>query len=264
MDTDIKTVSFNGKQLRYCAFGTGAKPFVILPGLSINRVVESAGAVEDGFAAFKEDYTVYLIDRIDNPPEGYSVEDMADDTAQAMSLIGIEKAVIFGASQGGMIAQVIAVRYPGLAGTLILASTTPRSVPGICGTIGGWIDLAENKKDCDLHMETFRTLFTEEFLSKYESVLPSLCGDLTETERRDFITFAKACLNFDIENEIGKISCPLLITAAKKDRLIPYTMSEIIAEKTGGELFIYEDYGHAVYDEAPDYRERLLTYLKKN
>ena len=123
------------------------------------------------------------------------------------------------------------------------------------------INFNENKKDCDLHMETFRMLFTEEFLGKYENVLPSLCGDLTETERRDFIIFAKACLDFDIENEIGKISCPVFVTAAKNDRLIPYTMSELIAEKTGGKLFVYDNYGHAFYDEAPDYRERLLSYL---
>ena len=36
-----------------------------------------------------------------------------------------------------------------------------------------------------------------------------------------------------------------------------------IADLLGCELHIYEDYGHAVYDEAPDYKERILEFFHK-
>jgi hypothetical protein len=37
----------------------------------------------------------------------------------------------------------------------------------------------------------------------------------------------------------------------------------MIAKKIWAELFIYEKYGHSVYDEAPDFREKMLNFLCK-
>jgi pimeloyl-ACP methyl ester carboxylesterase len=42
----------------------------------------------------------------------YTLEDMADDCAALLDELGVEAAHIVGASQGGMIAQTIAIRYP--------------------------------------------------------------------------------------------------------------------------------------------------------
>ena len=32
---------------------------------------------------------------------------------------------------------------------------------------------------------------------------------------------------------------------------------------SNSELYLYEDYGHAVYEEAKDFNERVLKYLKR-
>ena len=85
----------------YVKFGRGRKSFVILPGLSIHSVTRYADSIAESYKDFTDDYTVYLFDRAKDIREGYSVRDMAADTAAAMSELHIENADVFGASQGG-------------------------------------------------------------------------------------------------------------------------------------------------------------------
>jgi pimeloyl-ACP methyl ester carboxylesterase len=69
------------------------------------------------------------------PPVPYALADMADDVAALLDALNIESAHIAGASMGGMIAQLVAIRHPAKTRSLIsLMSTTsdpslPRSDP---------------------------------------------------------------------------------------------------------------------------------------
>lgn len=69
------------------------------------------------------------------PPVPYTLNDMADDVAALLDALDIKSAHISGASMGGMIAQLVAIRHPQKTRSLIsLMSTTsdpslPRSDP---------------------------------------------------------------------------------------------------------------------------------------
>jgi pimeloyl-ACP methyl ester carboxylesterase len=57
----------------------------------------------------------------------YSLDDMAADTVGLMDALGIDSAHIVGASMGGMIAQIIAAKYPSRTRSLVsMMSTTGR------------------------------------------------------------------------------------------------------------------------------------------
>ena len=60
----------------------------------------------------------------------YSLDDMADDAAGLLDALGVAKAHIVGASMGGMIAQLVALRHPDKALSLcsIMSSTGDRTV----------------------------------------------------------------------------------------------------------------------------------------
>lgn len=60
------------------------------------------------------------------PNEGapYTLYDMAEDTSRLMDALQVEKAHVIGASMGGMIAQILAARYPQKVQTLNLLFTS--------------------------------------------------------------------------------------------------------------------------------------------
>ena len=68
MKTEIKTIKTKDFEMRYFRFGTaGKQPIVILPGLSIKSVTESADAVVNAYSLLSDDYDVYLLDRRQGP-----------------------------------------------------------------------------------------------------------------------------------------------------------------------------------------------------
>jgi pimeloyl-ACP methyl ester carboxylesterase len=60
----------------------------------------------------------------------YTLDDMADDSVALLDELGVDAAHLVGASQGGMIAQTIAIRHPGrvLSLTSIMSTTGDRAV----------------------------------------------------------------------------------------------------------------------------------------
>ena len=83
----------------------------------------------------------YFVVRFDNrdvglstkvPAGGYALEDMADDTAGLLDVLGVDAANVAGVSMGGMIAQTLAIRHPSRVRTLTsIMSTT--GAPGVGG-----------------------------------------------------------------------------------------------------------------------------------
>ena len=63
----------------------------------------------------------------------YTAEDMTDDAVAVLDALGWERAHIFGASLGGMIAQRIALRHPDRVLSVVSAMAMPSDVSGIGG-----------------------------------------------------------------------------------------------------------------------------------
>jgi pimeloyl-ACP methyl ester carboxylesterase len=65
------------------------------------------------------------------PPVAYSLEDMAADAVGLLGALGIDRAHLVGASMGGMIAQIVAARYPArtLSLTSIMSSSGNPALP---------------------------------------------------------------------------------------------------------------------------------------
>ncbi len=254
----------NGKfGMDYVRFGGGKKPFVIIPGLGIKSIVLSAPVIEKAYSVFCEDYTVYVLDRRDFIPEGFTVFDMADDIAEVMKALGLGGACVFGTSQGGMIAQIIAAQHPDLADTLVLGSTAARIFPQAEKVVENWVDLAEKGRAVELCRDFVDRLYSKEFAEKFGDMIVKFNADASDAELERFARLARACTGFDLRDEIRSISCPVLVLGAENDRVLTGEASAEIASILGCGIYMYpKEYGHAVYDEANDYKQRILDFDK--
>ena len=124
MNYQLESLKNEAFEMEYLRFGEGKKTLVILPGLSIQSVMGAADAVAAAYQSLEDSYTIYVFDRRAELPSPYTVRDMARDTAEAFAALGLRKVCLFGASQGGMIALVLAVEHPELVGKMVLGSSS--------------------------------------------------------------------------------------------------------------------------------------------
>ena len=110
-------------QFDYITFGRGAKPLIMIQGLNTRGIKGAAFSLAYMYRTFTKDYTVYLFDRRPVLHDGITVREMASDIAAAMDALGIRNADVLGVSQGGMIAQYLAIDRPDLVRKLVLAVT---------------------------------------------------------------------------------------------------------------------------------------------
>lgn len=260
---DIVKDTFHGGtfEMDYAAFGSGSVPLVILPGMSLHPVTPSAQAVVARYSSFLAECRCYLFDRRRNLPEGFSVQDMAQDTVAAMKALGIADALVFGASQGAMMAMTIAARHPELVGRLALCSTAARPSERTVETMSTWISLAQAGDAVALNNAIFSRVYSPEFRARYEGAFAVLAREGTPAEMREFAVSAKATMTFDLWRELLLIKCPLFLCGVDDDTVLGGQGVKDIAARLGCETFIYPGMGHAVYDEASDFPDRLRSFL---
>ena len=260
--SEIKTLKFDSFEMDYFSFGNGDKTFVIVPGMSVKSVMLSADAIEAAYAPFAEEYTVYCFEYVKYMKRGYSVDNMADDLALAMCVLGISNAYMFGASLGGMVIQFLAIRHPELVAKLVLASTVSRLSNYDRSNMERWRGMVDRGEVRSLNIDLREHLYGEEFLEQWHDVFVSIENEGTEEEIQRVGYMIDACVGFDSFQYLDKITCPVLVIGDKDDKALSIEGSYELAEKLGCEKYIYEGYGHAVYDEAPDYKERLLNFYR--
>ena len=263
MANEIKRIKTDSCEMEYFSFGTGEKTMVILPGLSVVSVMKSAHAIEEAYAPMASDFTIYVLDRRLDMPDPYTVADMASDAV--LRALDLKDIYLFGASQGGMIAMTIAITAPDLVSKLALGSTAARVCGDDFSELSAWVGMAE-KKDATALYEVFaQALYPKETYEAYKDVFAMMSKTVTEEDLSRFVIQAKGTEGFDVLDRLSEIRCPVLLLGAKDDAVLGVKPSEEIISRLSGredfEYFMYDGYGHAAFDTAPDYKERLLKFF---
>lgn len=257
------TLKIEDTYLDCARFGDGKKALILLPGLSFQGVRGSALMLAYMYRIFTKEYTVYVFDKKAAIPEGYTIRSMAADVAKAMKRLHLHNADVFGVSQGGMIAQYLAIDHPHLVHKLVLGVTASRCNGVMEKVIHGWIQMAE-KDDCEaIVTDMYAKMYSDAYSRKYRWMYPVFARIVRSKDMSRFTVLAGTCLTCHSYPELHKIKCPVLVIGGRRDDIVTGKASQEIADALGCEIYMYDDLGHAAYEEAPDFNERILSFLKK-
>ena len=249
----------------YASFGHGQRKLVILPGLSdgLATVAGKALLLAGPYRPYFKDFTIYMFSRKEPLGAGSSIRDMAADQAEAMAALGLDRVSVLGVSEGGMIAQYLAIDHPELVEKLVLAVTAPCVNDVVLSCVPGWMDMAERGDHKTLMIDTAEKSYSPAYLKKYRRLYPVL-GHVGKPRSYDrFLTNAQAILGFDARAELKKIPCPTLIIGGTEDHIVGVEASRELAEAIpNSQLYLYPGLGHAAYEEAGDFNDRVFAFLK--
>ena len=259
------TLQMDNTTMDYIRFGRGEKILIMLPGLGdgLRTVQGTALPMALMYRKFAGGFTVYVFSRKNALPEGYTTRDMAADQARAMELLGIEKADIFGVSMGGMIAQWLAIDHPEKVGKLILAVTCSRPNPILRESLEEWVSLAQKGDHTGFTDSNLRRIYSEKYYRKNKWMAP-VVGRLTKPKSYDrFFVQANACLAHDAYDHLAGINTPTLVVGGEQDKALGGEPSrEIASQIHGSGLRMYNQWGHGLYEEAKDFNDLILKYLR--
>lgn len=267
----ISSINVGDSTMDYCRYGVGSRRLVVIPGVSIKSVAADgellAGIMKDYLDAF----TVYVFDRkkLKNK-KTYSIEEMASDTVEALNRLGITKASFYGASQGGMIIQVIAEEWPELVEKAVLASTSSRNNEKLTEAVECWASLARAGEKKSLAESFADRVFGAGTLETLRDAIIQPNLGATEEELEQFAIVCSACLEYDRYEALSRFKAPVMLVASRGDGVLTGEASEDIADRlkqlrgnaSSVVLKMYgPEYGHGVYAEAPDFFEIMRSFL---
>ena len=247
----------------YVKIGNGKKIMAILPGLALKSTLGGADSIAKNYAIFK-DYTIYLFDDRAKLGEGYTLRERAGDVASDMKRLGIKHAYVFGASMGGMVGQYLAIDHPDLVEKLYISASCSRPNASGQKTLERWLELAEAGNLKDLTDDMIESIYSPEIVRQFGQVLKDGTGEVSQEEMDKFIILIKAIMQVNTYDELDRIICPVYVSGAEGDRVLTTRGVDEIIDRLNCEHYIYgPEYGHGVYDEAPDHRQRILDFFEE-
>ncbi|MCX7166673.1 MAG: alpha/beta hydrolase [Rhodocyclales bacterium] len=189
----------------------------------------------------------------------YTLEDMAGDAVGLMDRLGIAQAHIVGASMGGMIAQVLAARFPQrvLSLTSIMSSSGNRRVSKPAKPARKvLLSRPADPKDPDSVVEYMVQMFGVIGSPAYPASKDELRQRLGRSVRRAYEPAGTArqllaiIASGDRRKLLHTIKAPTLVVHGAADPLVPLAAGRDTAQNiSGAELLVIDGMGHDFPDE---------------
>ena len=205
--------------------------------------------------------------RSDKPTEPFTLEQMADDAIAVLDAAGVETAHVVGASMGGVISQIVAVKFPQRVRSLTLVCTACRNHPWRQELLQSWAKTAEEKGMIEVGKEAAQWVMSPR---SFRRLVPAFTwmGPLAALRpRHSFVSQIHAILDTreDLVDQLSTITAPTMVIVGNQDILTPRGDSEEIAERIpNSELVVISGAAHGLMMEhSSTFNKILIEFLQR-
>ncbi len=189
----------------------------------------------------------------DKPAGPYTVEQFADDIADLLTHLGWDKALIAGASMGGMVALAVAARYPARTSALGLIDTTAWYGAEAPKNWAARADQAVNQGLKSLIDFQTTRWFGDDFRAKNPDVVRH-CVDIFL--KNDVPAYVEACHMLgraDLRAALPTVKMPTAVVVGEEDYAAPVAMAQALHDGIAGStLTVLPKARHLTPLEVPD------------
>lgn len=206
--------------------------------------------------------------RSDKPHGPYSLEQMADDAIAVLDDAGEDNAHVVGASMGGAISQILAVKYPERTRSLTLACTAGRNHPWREELLTGWRDASLERGIGSMGHDAARFMIGPR---SFRRLFPAIGWLGPLALGRPSHAFAAQCdailaageLHQELIDLLPTIEVPALVMVGNQDILTPRGDSEDLADTIPtAELVVISGAAHGfMVEHASTFNRVLLEFL---
>ena len=256
----------DGIRLHYQQTGWPAGPPVLL--------IQGLGADKHGWdlqrLALARAYRTIALDnrgagRSDKPHGRYSLEQMADDAVAVLDDAGVESAHVVGASMGGAISQILALRHPERLRSLTLACTACRNHEWRRELIASWADTARTHGMGAMTREAARWVIGPRSFRRLAPAFGWLGPLALARPAHAFAAQCDAILDVDDDQAelLSTVTVPALVMVGNQDILTPRGDSEELADRIPtAELVVISGAAHGfMVEHASTFNRVLLEFL---
>ncbi|RCW81160.1 alpha/beta fold hydrolase [Phyllobacterium bourgognense] len=232
------------------------------------------GYLRDGLGRLQDIAQIIYVDlrcqgRSGRPPlETATLEQMADDVAELISMLGIRMPYIFGHSAGGFVAMHLALRHPGSVAGLILTGTSPtvapirdeanEPTPALADrALPKTIAVAARIFSGDISAESVTEFFEEVgpyYAAPGNMGLTAILLRATSPNidmMKHFMT--KLAPQYNLTSQLHLITIPTLVLVGAYDWVCPPRASRVIARSISqSKMILFDNSGHFLFSEEPE------------
>ena len=258
----------DGTRIHYEVTGkSGATPVLMIQGLGASKNAWNLQRISMATRFRIISFDNRGAGRSDKPTEPFTLEQMADDALAVLDAAGIETAHVVGASMGGVISQIVAVKYPHRVRSLTLVCTACRNHPWRQELLQAWAKTAADKGMIEVGKEAAQWVMSPR---SFRRLVPAFTwmGPLAALRpRHSFVSQIDAILNTreDLVDQLSTITAPTMVIVGNQDILTPRGDSEEIAERIpNAELVVISGAAHGLMMEhSSTFNRILIEFLQR-
>jgi 3-oxoadipate enol-lactonase len=222
-------------------------------------------------AALGERYALLRYDLRGHGASGKSVTTLAidqqvEDAAALLKALDIPRVHFIGLSLGGMIGQVLAIRYPSKLATLTLVDTASEVPPENKPAWQQRIQAALSGGMNALVEPTMERWFTAQFRASRPDVIDWARTLVRSVNVECYVAGARAIAEFNVTAELANIQVPTLVVVGDGDQTTPVHSSELICGLIkGSQLDILSPAAHlSNVEQFEVFNASILRFLHKH